>query len=376
MGKKIPLIKICGRDTAKMDLTPAEAAKKAELKGYSIVVVEDLSKDDEGAENAVLALRDICNETTLQVFGLVRNKRLEDIKKVLYSGCAKAVVSIDEEFDEEFAEEISNRFGRDRLAAASDTEELLVNLRNELAEYYSELILLDGEAEDAAILSAVSSGEDLPEAEETKSELEFTWETLKKDQAGLIPCIVQDVENGEVLMMAYMNEEAYHQTLETGIMTYFSRSRQAIWVKGGTSGHFQYLKTLSLDCDNETLLAKVEQIGAACHTGNRSCFYRDVVKGPEMHHDQSRVFDEVYAIIEDRRENPKEGSYTNYLFDKGIDKILKKLGEEATEIVIAAKNPDPEEIKYEIADFLYHAMVLMVERGVTWDEIRTELARR
>ena len=144
-----------------------------------------------------------------------------------------------------------------------------------------------------------------------------------------------------------------------------------------TSGHFQYVKSLSIDCDNDTLLAKVKQIGAACHTGNYSCFYRDLIPMEEEDVENPlTVFENVTNIIKDRKLHPKEGSYTNYLFDKGIDKILKKLGEEATEIVIAAKNPNPEEIKYEISDFLYHMMVLMVEKGVTWEDITSDLAKR
>jgi len=191
-----------------------------------------------------------------------------------------------------------------------------------------------------------------------------------------VPVIVQDYKTAEVLMLAYMNQEAFEATLNAGKMTYFSRSRQSLWLKGETSGHYQYVKALSLDCDNDTLLAKVHQIGAACHTGARSCFYQSLVKKEYNETNPLKVFEDVFAVILDRQENPKEGSYTNYLFEKGIDKILKKLGEEATEIVIAAKNPDAEEIKYEIADFLYHMMVLMAEKGLTWEEITGELANR
>ncbi len=165
-------------------------------------------------------------------------------------------------------------------------------------------------------------------------------------------------------------------TLSLGKMTYYSRSRQELWVKGETSGHYQYVKSLAVDCDQDTILAQVSQIGAACHTGHTSCFYRELVKKEYMAKNPMKVFENVYQVIEDRREHPKEGSYTNYLFDKGLDKILKKLGEEATEIVIASKNPEPEEIKYEISDFLYHMMVLMVEKGVSWDDIVEELNQR
>lgn len=131
-----------------------------------------------------------------------------------------------------------------------------------------------------------------------------------------------------------------------------------------------------MDCDSDTMLAKVSQIGVACHTGSRTCFFQKVVEKEYNETNPLKVFEEVYQVIQDRKQNPKEGSYTNYLFDKGIDKILKKVGEEATEIIIAAKNPDAEEIKYEMSDFLYHAMVLMVEKGVTWEDITKELANR
>lgn len=177
-------------------------------------------------------------------------------------------------------------------------------------------------------------------------------------------------------MLAYMNEEAFQTTLSLGKMTYYSRSRNELWTKGMTSGHYQYVKSLSIDCDKDTILAKVSQIGAACHTGNRSCFYTDMVKEEYNEKNPLEVFENEYNLILDRKLHPKEGSYTNYLFDKGIDKILKKVGEEATEIVIAAKNPDPEEIKYEIADFLYHMMVMMVDKGITWEEVLEELSQR
>ena len=203
-----------------------------------------------------------------------------------------------------------------------------------------------------------------------------SWNDFKRNSDGLVPVIVQDYKSLEVLMLAYMDEEAFQATLSTGKMTYYSRSRRELWLKGKTSGHYQYVKSLKIDCDNDTILATVKQVGAACHTGNRSCFFTALAEKEYKETNPLKVFEEVYHIILDRKEHPKEGSYTNYLFDKGIDKILKKLGEEATEIIIAAKNPDPEEIKYEISDFLYHMMVLMADKGVTWEEITEELANR
>ncbi|MCR5228132.1 MAG: bifunctional phosphoribosyl-AMP cyclohydrolase/phosphoribosyl-ATP diphosphatase HisIE [Eubacterium sp.] len=213
-----------------------------------------------------------------------------------------------------------------------------------------------------------ASADELPE--------EIPFSAFKLNGDGLIPVIAQDYKTNEVLMMAYMNEESYNKTLETGLMTYWSRSRQKLWTKGEESGHIQKMVSLTIDCDKDTILAKVDQTGPACHTGNPTCFFTPLEDAGVVENSSFKVFQDVYNVIADRKVNPREGSYTNYLFDKGIDKILKKVGEECTEIVIAAKNPDASEIKYEIADFLYHAMVLMVEKGVTWDEINDELARR
>ncbi len=159
-------------------------------------------------------------------------------------------------------------------------------------------------------------------------------------------------------------------------MTYYSRSRNELWTKGLTSGHVQYVKSLTADCDFDTILAKVSQVGSACHTGNRSCFFNQIVQKEYIEKNPLKVLESVYEDIKERKEHPKDGSYTNYLFQKGQDKILKKIGQECTEIIIAAKNPDAEEIKYEISDFLYYTMLLMVEKGVTWTDISNELAQR
>ena len=204
--------------------------------------------------------------------------------------------------------------------------------------------------------------------------------TLKFDASGLIPAVVQNIETNEVLMVAYMNADSIKQTLETGRATFWSRSRQEVWVKGDTSGNYMYVKEVRVDCDCDCLVVLVNPAGPACHTGNRSCFFRKIEDGKlvEDAKEQTKtdVFAREQAVVMDRKEHPEEGSYTNYLFDKGEDKILKKVGEECTEIVIAAKNPDKEEIKYEISDFLYHMMVLMVEKGVSWEEITKELVKR
>ena len=195
---------------------------------------------------------------------------------------------------------------------------------------------------------------------------------LKYDEKGLICAIAQDFESGEVLMQAYMNREAYEKTLETGYAHYWSRSRNKLWKKGEESGHLQKVVSLSLDCDGDCVLMRVLQTGAACHTGNYSCFFTPVKEGGAG----AEMLGELQRVIEDRKLNPEEGSYTSYLFEKGVDKIAKKAGEEAVELVIAAKNGNGEEIVGECADLFYHTLVLLANAGVKLSDVCTELKKR
>lgn len=204
---------------------------------------------------------------------------------------------------------------------------------------------------------------------------------LKFDQNGLIPAVVQESSSNRVLMVAYMNRESVQRTLDTGKATFYSRSRQRLWVKGETSGHFQHVREVRVDCDADCLLLRVVADGSACHTGNMSCFFRKV-EGELLqqidtaHMPDAGILSDVYKVVENRRDNPKEGSYTNYLFEKGIDKILKKVGEETAEVIIGAKNASKDEIQYEVADLMYHLTVMLCERGLDWQDIYTELAKR
>jgi phosphoribosyl-ATP pyrophosphohydrolase/phosphoribosyl-AMP cyclohydrolase len=212
-------------------------------------------------------------------------------------------------------------------------------------------------------------------------------DAIKFDAHGLVPAIIQDAHSGQVLMMAYMNAESLDKTIASGQTWFYSRSRQELWMKGESSGHVQKVKHILYDCDGDTLLIKVEQTGAACHTGHYSCFYRDN-SGQEV---ENQVFDpeqvynetanrgilfELYDVIRERKEKLPEGSYTTYLFTKGIDKILKKVGEENAEVIIAAKNNSKEELVYEASDLIYHLLVLLVEQGIALDDIFSELASR
>lgn len=193
-----------------------------------------------------------------------------------------------------------------------------------------------------------------------------------KKMNNMIPAIVQDYQTKQILMMAYVNEEAYHKMLETGETYFYSRSRNELWHKGETSGHFQYIKGMYLDCDKDTLLIYVDQVGVACHTGAYSCFFNEVLPYVET----KDIFHSLYDTIEDRMVHPVERSYTNYLLEQGVDKICKKVGEEASETIIAAKNDDKDELIGEISDLFYHVFVLMSNQGITVEDIENKLADR
>ena len=206
-------------------------------------------------------------------------------------------------------------------------------------------------------------------------------ERIKFDQQGLVPAIVQDATNGTVLMLAYMNRESLAKTLDTGTTWFSSRSRQELWNKGATSGHVQMVKELLYDCDGDTLLVKVEQKGAACHEGTYSCFSRRFGEAEPTQTERpalaaTEVLTELFAVLEDRRQNPQQGSYTSSLFAKGEDRILKKIGEEAAETIIAAKNHSQGEVIYEMADLWYHCLVLLAAHKIDFAALIEELGKR
>lgn len=215
--------------------------------------------------------------------------------------------------------------------------------------------------------------------------LEQASEYIRWDAAGLVPAIVQDARSKQVLMMAYMNRESLKRTLESGETWFWSRSRGELWHKGATSGNTQSVVSIAYDCDGDTLLLQVEPKGPACHTGETSCFYRELKAGDSNHGqldrqeaagDRFAVLAELEEVIAQREVERPEGAYTTYLFDKGVDKILKKVGEEASETIIAAKNKDNAELKLEVSDLIYHLLVLLQERKLPLDEIMAELSRR
>ena len=354
-----------------------QLANRYSCEGADELFLYNYTGDEASREEFLSTVREIEKQIDIPFTVGIYVSRFEDAKKALYTGASSVVIRKALLPEEKELNEILRRFDRDKLAVEVDMKADFQNaeqlnafyeqgfgtvvlkhidttksfsdaidqckmtvlirdglIRNDLSELlsYSNVYgVSTNYFEDKDIYKAKRALKQNGIAVEVFESL-IDFADFKLDANGLIPAIVQDYRTGEVLMLGYMNEESYAKTIETGRMTYFSRSRQKLWLKGETSGHFQYVKSLSLDCDNDTILAKVA--------------------------------------------NPQEGSYTCYLFDKGIDKILKKCGEEATEIVIAAKNPDAEELRYEIADFLYHMMVLMAECGLDWNDITKELVNR
>lgn len=393
-------------------------AKNYNDKGADELIIFDLSNSDEEHEESIDLMKRINRVINIPMIAGGNIRRQEDIKKILYAGAKRAMLNFSKSVSLEMIEEAAKRFGKERIAVSLNDFDALFKQQHLIEEYSTEIVFmhrLDLDSvmniteipcvvvtdtmEQSEILKILQcsgvkgvSGRFISQPENdfvafkdicakegirmTSFESKMDFSEFKLNEEGLLPVIVQHYKTNEVLMLAYMNEDAFYHTIKSGKMTYYSRSRKEQWIKGETSGHYQYVKTLTIDCDRDTLLAKVEQVGVACHTGSPTCFYQPIVGTDYDATNPLQVFESVYATIADRKENPKEGSYTNYLFEKGIDKILKKVGEEATELVIAAKNPNPEEIKYEMSDFLYHAMVLMVERGITWDDIINELADR
>ena len=405
-------------DNTIIDTNPVALAKFYSDNNADELIVYDMSEGDTEHEEALDLIKAICNEAEIPVIGAGNVKRMDDVKKLLYAGCKKAALNYSKADNIEITEEVSKKFGKDKIVACITDADSIRNNEELLELYVEEIILVKEKELKEAIsvsrfpiiasvpevsldkilellskdnicgISGYAINENVKELLAIKSlcqnngiavntfEPAIKWEEFKLNSDEHVTVVVQDYKTDEVLMVAYMNEEAYNMTLKTGKMTYYSRSRQELWVKGETSGHYQYVKSLTADCDKDTILAKVSQIGAACHTGAHSCFFNEIMAKEYEETNPLKVFEQVFDVIKDRKIHPKEGSYTNYLFDKGIDKILKKLGEEATESVIAAKNPNANEVKYEISDFLYHMMVLMAEKNVTWEEITTELAQR
>lgn len=323
--------------------------------GIDKIIIFDLSEDDEEHEKNIGTIRNINRNVEIKVCAGGNINRLEDVKKLIYAGCLQVILNGSKPVSIDLATEASSRFGKDRVLISVENVDFVFKHHETMKECIHEMLVLN-----RSVMDAIENLTEIPyvvwfdecdyeqiievlkrnhvrgiagnfindtstDVMELKSQLSeegikmdnfapaLKWSDLKLNSDGLIPVIVQDYRTDEVLMLAYMNEEAFQTTINIGKMTYYSRSRKELWTKGMTSGHIQYVKSLTADCDFDTILAKVSQVGVACHTGAPSCFYNDIVKKEYIEKNPLKVFEDVYQIILDRRANPKEGSYTNYL---------------------------------------------------------------
>ncbi|MEE8885538.1 MAG: bifunctional phosphoribosyl-AMP cyclohydrolase/phosphoribosyl-ATP diphosphatase HisIE [Eubacteriales bacterium] len=350
------------------------------------LMVFDFSDDDADHDRSVEAIGEICRSTQQNVIAAGDIRSIEGVKEYLGAGCAKVILNLVKDSNKEIFEEVSSRFGKTRIGAYIPDYNAYLMMKDDIEKYAGILLVDRDDDDDVKIVEETSlpvllhddqKGECLEANFRTRDfESEIQWKDFKLNSDGLIPCVVQDYKTDKVLMVAYMNEESFQKTLETGRMTYWSRSRQELWMKGLTSGHFQYLKELRLDCDNDTLLAKVAQVGAACHTGNFSCFYRTIMKKEDEAVRPTRVLLKTFDEIKDNQKDPVPGTELTELLSGGPDKILSKIGDDETGLILASKNNRKSCIVEGIADMMMDCMVLMAEKNLTWDDIAEEISDR
>ena len=405
-------------DNEIISVDPVALAKHYFEMGADELIVFDLSDGDDEHDEAIDIIKKINMSVGIPVIAGGYIKTEEDVQRLLCTGITKVILNLAKHHIIEMMPALSKRFGRDKIAVSLDDFDTLFKQQHLIEDYSSESIFMHrldlnsviNLTEDKCTVLTDTMDQDeilkILKSDGVKAvsglfisqkdmgfndfkelcidngigmntfETSIEFEDLHKNEQGLIPVIVQDCQTNEVLMLEYMDEKAFDHTVKTGKMSFYNKEKDCLWVKGETSGNYQYVKSITADCDLDTLLVKVSSVGAACVTGNKTCFFNNVAGLEVEYKNPLQVFKTVYNIISDRKVNPKEGSYTNYLFDGGLDSILKKLGEESVEILIASKNSSIEEVKNEISDFLYHVMVLMVEKGITWEEITAELTDR
>ncbi len=386
--------------------------------GADELIIFDLSDSDEEHAEAISLMKKVTHSISIPMIAGGNIKTQDDVKKILYAGAKRAILNFSKAVSFELIEEVSKKFGKERIAVSLNDFDTLFKQQHLIEEYSYEIVfmhrldlnsvvnvteipcvVLTDTMEQHEILKILKSDGvkgvsglyisqldmdfnafkticDENNIQMTSFESQMEFSEFKLNKEGLLPVIAQDYRTNEVLMLGYMNKEAFEHTVKTGRMTYYSRSQKKQRLKGISSGHFQYVKSLTIDCDKDTLLAKVDQIGPACHTGNHSCFYQPIVGADVDTKNSLQVLESMYKSIAEQKKNPQKDSDTTSLFDKGLDKILKKIGKKTAEVIIAAKNPNPDEIKSELSDFLYHAIVLMVEKGITWDDIIDEFENR
>ena len=391
-------------------------AKEYSDRGADELLVFNLAETEEENDETLDLIRQMNRMIKIPMIVGGQIKQIDDIERILDMGAKRAIINFSKPDAVKMVQEAKKRYGIEKLAASIKSFDELFKKQHIITEYSSELIFMHRVDLDSVMnvtdipcimvtdtmeqdelfkilkcprIRGLSGrfisqqGYDLKDFKDkcteegikmTAFESRMDFSEFKLNEQGLLPVVVQNYKTSEVLMMAYMNKEAFEHTIKSGRMTYYSRSRNELWIKGETSGHYQFVKSLTIDCDKDTLLARVEQIGAACHTGNPSCFFQPIAGTGRREISTLQILDRVYQSVAVRRANMSKTQ--EILEGNSVDKILKKIGEEATEVIIAAKNPNVHDITHEISDLMYHVISLMVERGIEWDDIAEEYNKR
>ncbi|MBQ1901354.1 MAG: bifunctional phosphoribosyl-AMP cyclohydrolase/phosphoribosyl-ATP diphosphatase HisIE [Lachnospiraceae bacterium] len=395
-----------------------EVARLYNDSGVDKIFCVDLSDTEDEHEKNILAIRTINRNIDTKTCACGHINRIEDVKKLLYAGCVEVLLNASKPGVIDLLKEAAERFGKEKILVSLTNVDFLFKAKDIIEDTVHEFVIMN-----PSMCTSLESMSDIPyilvqndyDLEQIASSLksdkirgiygsfinssdidimqlkcdlrergitmdnfepQLSWSDLKLNSDGMVPVIVQDYQTHEVLMLAYMNEEAFNTTIRIGKMTYWSRSRNELWTKGLTSGHIQYVKSLTADCDYDTILAKVSQVGAACHTGARSCFFHNIIEKEYTEKNPLRVLETMYQSINEHKEDPSGDSFTDEMFRRGLDFILQNVGKEATDIIISSKSVNKNNSRKEIADFLYDLMILMAQKELTWDDITRELSQR
>ncbi len=395
-----------------------EIARLYNDSGIDKIMLWDLSETLEEHNNTLKVIREINRVLEISSYAFGWTSTIRDIKEYLFSGCRRVILSSSDPELPSILEECKKRFRADRLSLALDDVDVIFKKRTEIEEYYHDVYVFKNEIIETlvnltevpfyAVVDTMDAdtyvdilklptclGIGGPLLNERHTDImmlkhrlfeqgimvllntsNMNWSEFKHDSEGLIAVVAQDYATKEVLNYGYMNEEAFDATMAKGKMHYFDKTTGEIHMHGEKTEQFQYVKSLSVDCHKQAILAKVSQIGVACHTGNYSCFYTEIVKKDYTEKNTVKVLENVYNVIINRKKYPREGSYTNHLLEKGLNEIARKIQAESTEIILSAKDDDSEALRTELSDLLYYLMVLMSKYDVTWDDVINELAQR
>lgn len=386
--------------------------------GIDKLMLWDLSETKEEHDNTLKVIKEINRVLEISSYAYGWTNSVRDIREYLFAGCRRAILSSSDPSFSVTLEECKKRFRSDRLSLALDDVDILFKKREEIEESFHDIYIFKEEILDSVVNmteipfyamvesstlaayvevlnNATSLGVGGPLLNDIQTDImilkhqlyemglpviindsTMDWAEFKLDNDGLIAVVAQDYSSKEVLNYGYMNEEAFKLTMSKGKMHYFDKQTGKVLMHGSMTEQFQYLKSLSVDCHKQAILAKVSQIGVACHTGNYSCFYTEIMKKEYMEKNTFKVLENIYNIIMNRKNHPREGSFTNFILDKGLNEIARKMQAETTELVLSAKDNDVESLRTELSDLLYFMMILMSEYDITWDDITNELAQR